>query len=294
MPDVVGAAGRPLRRHPEAIIDMNYRHEFHAGNHSEVFKHVLLCLLIERFAQKSKSFFVLDTHSGAGLFDLGSKEAQRTREAEGGIGKVYAVRSRILKSYLDIVESFNPDGLSHYPGSPSIVRSLLRDVDRLVACEAERSAYSRLKTLMSGDVRVSVHQRDGYDAIKAFVPPRERRGLVFLDPPFEDSREFEAAAAAIDKGLEKWPTGTFLLWYPVKGRSSIRTFRKALRNQAPAFCCEFLAYAKRPELLAGSGIAVFNPPWRFDNDARAVGAALAPIFDSSGSSFSMEWWTRAP
>lgn len=271
---------------------MNYRHEFHAGNHSEVFKHALLCLLIERFHKKTTPFFVLDTHAGAGLYDLRSPEARRTREAEGGIGKVYTKRSTVLRTYLDAVHSFNPDELTAYPGSPSIIRLMLRKADRLIACELDGAPAAHLKDIMSGDPRVSVHRRNGYEAINAFVPPKERRGFVFIDPPFESPSEFSTAAEAINRGLRKWARGTFVFWYPIKGRSEVRSLRRLVDRHPPAFCCEFLAYAKRAEFLSGSGIVVFNPPWQFDEDTRALGKALVPLFDESGSNFSMEWWTR--
>lgn len=271
---------------------MNYVHDFHAGNHSEVFKHASLCLLIERLQKKETPIFLLDTHAGAGLFDLHSVEAQRTREADDGIRKVYESRAGVLRRYLDAVASFNSDRLRYYPGSPSLIRSMLRDQDRLVACEADAQPSLRLRDLMSSDKRVSVHHRDGYLAINAFVPPKERRGAVFIDPPFEKEDEFATAAITISKGIDKWPTGTFMFWYPIKGRSTIGSFRRRLEVNAPVFCAEFLAYAKRPELLSGSGLLVFNPPWQFDSDVRAIARALVPLFEDTGSSFSMEWWIK--
>jgi 23S rRNA (adenine2030-N6)-methyltransferase len=272
---------------------MNYRHEYHAGNHSEVFKHALLCALIDRLQLKQKPICVIDTHAGSGLYRLDSNEALRSREAENGIKLVYEKRTPALQRYLEVIAHFNPEGLSLYPGSPSIVRFMLRPEDRLIACESENAPVARLKELMEGDNRVSVHQRDGFAALSSFVPPRERRGLVFVDPSFERPDEFEAVADALNAGVRKWPTGIYAFWYPVKGRSEISRLRKRLQlEEIPTLCTEFLAYAKNQEGLTGSGLVVFNPPWRFEKDVTSVCRALAPIFESSGSGYSTEWWTR--
>lgn len=272
---------------------MNYHHEFHAGNHSEVFKHALLCALIDRLQLKPKPICVIDTHAGAGLFDLNSPEATRTGEADRGIRLVYPKRTRALQRYLGVVEHFNPDKLTFYPGSPSIIRYLLRSDDRLIACESENGPAGRLKELMAEDRRVAVHQRDGFAALNAFAPPKERRGLVFIDPPFESPDELLVAADALNVGLRKWPSGTYAFWYPIKGRSQIAKFRKLLlATDVPTFCVEFVAYAKEREGLTGSGVIILNPPWQFEKDVHAICKALVPIFEASGSGYSTEWWVR--
>ncbi|WP_076866168.1 23S rRNA (adenine(2030)-N(6))-methyltransferase RlmJ [Bradyrhizobium mercantei] len=271
---------------------MNYRHEFHAGNHSEVFKHALLCALIDRLQLKPKPICVIDTHAGSGLYDLDSSEAARTGEADRGIRLVYPKRTRALQRYLGIVEHFNPDRLKLYPGSPAIIRHLLRDDDRLVACESEAGPAARLKELVEGDSRVAVHQRDGFAAVHAFVPPKERRGLVFLDPPFENPNELALAAEALNAGIRKWPTGVYALWYPIKGRSQIAHVKKLISEDVPTLCVEFLAYAKSQEGLTGSGVVIFNPPWQYEKDVHAICKALLPIFEESGSGYSTEWWVR--
>lgn len=271
---------------------MNYRHEFHAGNHSEVFKHALLCAVIDRLQLKPKPICVIDTHAGAGLYDLDSPEAARTGEAGRGIRLVYPKRTRALQRYLGIIEHFNPDRLRLYPGSPAIIRHLLRGEDRLIACESEAGPTKRLKEVMEGDGRVAVHQRDGFAAVHAFAPPKERRGLVFLDPPFERPDEFALAAEALNSGLRKWPTGTYALWYPIKGRSQIAKVKNLLVDEIPTICVEFLAYAKSQEGLIGSGMVICNPPWQFEKDVHAICKALVPVFEESGSGYSTEWWVR--
>ncbi|WGR72878.1 MULTISPECIES: 23S rRNA (adenine(2030)-N(6))-methyltransferase RlmJ [unclassified Bradyrhizobium] len=271
---------------------MNYRHDFHAGNHSEVFKHALLCALIDHLQLKPKPICVVDTHAGSGLYDLESPEAMRTGEADRGIRLVYPKRTRALQRYLGVIEHFNPDGLKVYPGSPAIIRHLLRSEDRLVACELEARAAARLKEAMEGDGRVGVHQREGFAAVHTFVPPKERRGLVFLDPPFEKPDELSLAAAALNAAFRKWPTGTYALWYPITGRSQIAKFKKLLIEAVPTFCVEFLAYAKSREGLIGSGLVICNPPWQFEKNVHAICKALVPVFEECGSGYSTEWWVR--
>lgn len=272
---------------------MNYQHDFHAGNHSEVFKHAVLCALIAHLRKKPKSFCVIDTHAGSGEYRLDSPEMRRTGEADEGIGLAFHSQAAALQFYLGLIRRYNPDGLKLYPGSPAIIRELLREEDRLVVCETEAGPVGRLRDLMAGDQRVFVHQRDGAAAVSAFVPPVERRGLVFMDPPFESPRELETVAATLNAGVRKWPTGIYALWYPIKGRSNIARFKRELDlAEFPTLCVEFLAYAKRREGLTGSGFVILNPPWQFDRDVREICKALVPIFEEGGSSFSLEWWTR--
>jgi 23S rRNA (adenine2030-N6)-methyltransferase len=158
---------------------MNYRHAFHAGNHTEVFKHSALCLLLLELRKKPKPFTALDTHAGAGMYDLLSPEAQKTGEARDGIGTIFREDVPATSTYLEIIRKLNPDGLRYYPGSPTIVQSLLRKDDRLIACELREDDAVRLRSTFRRDKRVSVHRRDGYEAVSAFVPPATRRGLVF-------------------------------------------------------------------------------------------------------------------
>src|SRR5580704_9016870 len=164
---------------------MNYRHAYHAGNHTEVFKHSALCLLLLELRKKPKPFTVLDTHAGAGMYDILSQEAQKTGEAQDGIGVIFGKEVPAASAYLEIVQRLNPNGLRSYPGSPALVQALLRKEDRLIACELREDDAARLRKTFREDLRISVHRRDGYEAVGAFVPPPTRRGLVFVDPPFE-------------------------------------------------------------------------------------------------------------
>lgn len=269
---------------------MNYRHAFHAGNHTEIFKHAALCLVLAELRRKPKPFTVLDTHAGAGLYDLRSDEASRTGEAEEGIARVFGHDIPAALPYLDIVRATNPDGLTTYPGSPALTRALLRDDDRLIACELRPDDSALLKACFRDDRRIAVHQRDGYEAIGAFVPPATRRGLVFIDPPFERRDEFERLARALAAGLKKWPTGMFMAWYPVKDRAGPDLLRSRLgAAPAPTLCCEFFRARPDGETLTGSGLVVCNPPWRLDEALKALCAALKPKLCSSDAPFTIDW-----
>ncbi len=198
---------------------MNYRHAYHAGSHTDVFKHAVLVMLLEHLRKKPKPFTVLDTHSGAGRYDLTAIEAEKTGEAADGVGRVIDKDVPAAAAYLDLIRRLNPDGLRIYPGSPAIIAAFLRDADRLIACELHEEEVAKLRRNFRSDSRVAVHHRDGYEAINAFVPLPARRGLVFIDPPYEkDDREaYRRVAERLNAGLKKWPTGMFAAWYPLEG-----------------------------------------------------------------------------
>ena len=270
---------------------MNYRHAFHAGNHTEVFKHSVFCLLIIELLKKSKPITILDTHAGAGIYDLRSAEAQKTGEAQGGIAGVLAANIPAASPYLEIVRRLNLHGLRVYPGSPTIAQALLRNEDRLIACELRKDDAAFLRKHFANDQRISVHFRDGYEALGAFVPPATRRGLVFIDPPFEQGDEFEQLANALNFGLKKWPTGIFLAWYPLKDRSGIARLQTLYRSTSPpTLCCEFLREPLDGTTLAGSGLILCNPPWQFEAKLRAVCRELLSAFEFESGRYRVDWW----
>ncbi len=205
---------------------MNYRHAFHAGNFADVVKHIVLTRVLSYLHEKPAAFRVVDTHAGAGRYDLTGDEAQRSGEWRHGIARLLAARldaapAALIKPYLDIVRSFNaaPEGaaeLSAYPGSPLIARALLRPQDRMTACELEPAAHRQLVAALRRDRQARVVKIDGWMALPAYVPPQERRGVVLVDPPFEQADEFERLAAGFEAAYAKWPTGIFILWYPLK------------------------------------------------------------------------------
>jgi len=198
---------------------MNYRHAFHAGGFADVIKHIVLVRILTHLQDKQAAFRVIDTHAGAGLYDLTGEEANRGGEWLTGIARMMQTRfsentAPLIKPYLDIVRAFNPErDLKAYPGSPLIARALLRPQDRLTACEVEPKARKRLIDALRRDPQARVVDLDGWVALPAFVPPKERRGLVLIDPPYEQKDEFERLGAGFAEAFAKWPTGSYLLWY---------------------------------------------------------------------------------
>lgn len=272
---------------------MNYRHSFHAGNHTEVFKHSVLCLLVLELQKKPKPIRVLDTHAGAGMYDLCSPESQRTGEAHDGIGVIFEKNVPAASDYLKILHRLNPDFLRYYPGSPAIVQALLRSDDRVIACELHNDDAELLRANFKDDRRISVQHRDGYEAIGAFVPPPTRRGLVFIDSPFEQADEFERLARALNSGIKKWPTGIFLAWYPLKERSGVKRLRAVYDHDNPStLCCEFLRQRLDGTALAGSGLILCNPPWHFEIKLRDLCRQLLIAFDATTGNYTLDWWAR--
>src|ERR1700691_1631695 len=211
---------------------MNYRHAFHAGGFADVIKHIVLVRILTYLREKPATFRVIDIHAGAGIYDLTSDEARRGGEWLTGIARLMQARFSeaalpLVKPYLDIVRAFNPQAaLEAYPGSPLIARALLRPQDRLTACETEPKARGRLIDALRRDTQARVVDLDGWLALPAFVPPKERRGLVLIDPPYERKDECERMAEGFTEAFAKWPTGSYLLWYPVKSRRATDTLAR--------------------------------------------------------------------
>lgn len=251
---------------------MNYRHAFHAGNFADCFKHALLLALLRALARKPAPFGVLDTHAGTGFYDLNADEARRTGEAEGGILRLQHAAEPALQDYLQTIAA-----LGLYPGSPALIRSALRAEDRLTCCELHPEDAALLRRRFRRDAQVSVHERDGYAALTALLPPAQRRGLVLIDPPFEVTDEFARLAAGIAAGKARFPAGIFAAWYPIKHRAPVREFHFALRDAGlkDVIAAEFLLREPLdPTRLNGCGLLVVNPPWQFEAEAMAVMTAL--------------------
>jgi len=277
---------------------MNYRHAFHAGNFADVVKHAALARIVAYLKEKPAAFRVIDTHAGAGLYDLSGAEATRTGEWRGGIGKLRAadlapaVRD-LLAPYLDAVASFNAGGdVKLYPGSPALVRHWLRVQDRMIACEAEAVAARALANRMRGDDRIKTVAIDGYMALNAYVPPKERRGLVLTDPPFEQPDEFGRLAEALAGAHRKWPTGIYLLWYPIKDFRAAQGFGRDLarRGIARMLRAELtIATAREGEKLNGSGLIIVNPPWPLEGELAVLLPALADILAVEKGVTRLDW-----
>jgi 23S rRNA (adenine2030-N6)-methyltransferase len=263
---------------------MNYRHAFHAGGFADVIKHVVLVRILTYLHDKQAPFRVIDTHAGAGLYDLTGDEARRGGEWLTGIARLMQGRfsestAPLLKPYLDIVRAFNPQrGLEAYPGSPLIARALLRPQDRLTACEVEPNARKRLIDALRRDTQARVVDLDGWVALPAFVPPKERRGLLLIDPPYEQKDEFERMAEGFAEAFAKWPTGMYLMWYPVKSRRATDNLARHVAGVVGAAAtpgkCLRLEFSVAPQAaepgLTSAGILVVNPPWTLAGELRAI------------------------
>jgi 23S rRNA (adenine2030-N6)-methyltransferase len=252
---------------------MNYRHGFHAGNFADVLKHLALCELLRLLTAKDKKLFVLDTHAGAGGYDLGGALAQRTREADGGVARLLAAPragmpgavARYLAAVSAYDRKFGAAGgpIRHYPGSPRFVRSGLRAGDRFVACELHPQDALALKREFAGDRAVEVRDQDGYHALKALLPPVERRGLVLIDPPFEAADEFDRLTRALRQGLRRFATGCYAVWYPIKDPAAVEDFVEAFA--APrALRLELRLPPSADGKLSACGLLIINPPWKFE------------------------------
>jgi len=282
---------------------MNYRHAFHAGNFADVVKHAVLARIITHLKEKPAAFRVIDTHAGAGLYDLSGPEASRTGEWRAGIGRLLAAElapdmRALLGPYLDAVAALNPGrDMKVYPGSPALARSLLRDQDRLVVCEREPDAAHALAAFVRGDPRAKAVEIDGYMALNAYVPPKERRGLVLIDPSFERKDEFERLASGFAQAFAKWPTGSYLLWYPVKSRRATDSLARHVAeavgagpSPGKALRLEFSVAPQATGMaLASAGLLIVNPPWTLSGELKAILPELEkPLGQGGAGRFRLE------
>lgn len=264
---------------------MNYRHAFHAGNFADVIKHIVLTRILTYLHEKPTAFRVIDTHAGAGLYDLTGDEATRGGEWRTGIARLMQARfsdsvAALVAPYLDIVRAFNPQrDMTAYPGSPLIARALLRPQDRLVACELEPKARKQLIRALHRDTQARVVDLDGWTALPAFVPPQERRGLLLIDPPYEDRDEFGRLADGFRAAYAKWPTGSYMLWYPVKERRATDALAQQVARIANATettdaKCLRVEFSVAPSTsdsgLVSAGLLIVNPPWTLASELKAI------------------------
>lgn len=258
-------------------------------------------LLLKSLKKKEAGFCYIDTHAGCGSYDLQSEFARKNREYETGISRIWPLTDMppAVADYLDAVRIVNPkfkcrdNSLRFYPGSPVIARRLLRPQDRMVLMELHNTEAPLLHELFKNDNQVSVHHRDGFEGLPALVPPREKRGLVMIDPSYEIKTEFKILTRSLINAWEKWPGGIYAIWYPLQARQPIPQFHYELRQSGirNVYLHEFSVYPDtEPNRLAGSGMLVVNPPWKFDTQIREVLAWLAPLLDlGAHTGFRCEW-----
>jgi 23S rRNA (adenine2030-N6)-methyltransferase len=270
-----------------------------------VHKHVVLTRILEHLRAKPAAFRVIDTHAGAGRYDLSGPEAARSGEWQSGVKRLFDARAGdavrlggalpLVAPYLDILAALNPDGsLRLYPGSPLIAKALMRRQDRLIACELEPKAAASLKACLQGDQRAKVLAIDGWMALNANVPPKERRGVVLLDPPYEDAAEFARLPGVLEGAYRKWATGIYMLWYPIKERDAPDALARRLRGSGlpKLLRCEITLGPPRADIgLVGSGLMIVNPHYTLEQDLKILLPALGRLFSESAA-FQLDWLSK--
>lgn len=276
---------------------VHYRHSYHAGNFADVFKHVVLCGLLAALNRKDKPWCYLETHSGAGLYDLGSPGAVRTGEWREGIGRLLQLQAvpEPLAPFLEIVRSVPTLGSRlptpvFYPGSPLFAQALARPGDRLLFCEAVVEIAEELKRSLGRDPRVAIHRRDGYEA-HSLLPPAEKRGLILVDPPFERPDEFELAAEFLKRATQRFAGGVYAVWYPLKNRHAAGRFerRVATLGADPPLRIEFDNGARGEGQMRACAMLILNPPFRFEQDiAPALKTLVRELAQGSRATYSIQ------
>ena len=284
---------------------MNYRHHYHAGNYADVFKHVLLLLLIRAMQRKAKGFLYLDTHAGRGGYDLSMPAVLpdgRSREPEhpAGIGRLWGdpALPPVLADYVALVRRFNdrhgatgPE-LKFFPGSPWLAKMLLRPADRLALCELHPADAEALEFEFAREARVTVQAIDGYIGLKALLPPPEKRALVLIDPPFESQNEFADIRRGLGEALRRLPGAVCAIWYPLTERARADDFHQAVRELGtPALAAELNVAGDGAQLrMKGCGLLVLNPPWQIDGEIRAVLPELVKLLQvDRGAAAACAW-----
>lgn len=273
---------------------MNYRHIYHAGNFADVWKHATLVALFEAMQKKAKPFCYLDTHAGIGRYDLTSEQAQKTAEAQAGIGKLWHATDLppLLERYRDLIvldNGDNPESLRYYPGSPWLAARLRREEDSLVLNELHPVDVETLRELMRRERKVSIRHEDAYQSLTACLPPAEKRGLVLIDPPFEKPDEFARLVSGVVSAHKRWPTGVYALWYPIKNRVELAQFYRRLEMSGVRriLRAELHMAAAEEGKFTGSGLMLINPPWQIEEELQSVGdwlvANMAPAPDTAKS-----------
>lgn len=281
---------------------MNYRHVFHAGNFADVVKHTILTRILTYLMRKDAPFRVIDTHAGVGLYDLKGAAAEKTGEWVDGIGRLAgrdlpAPVQNLLAPYLNAVRTQNPDGdLRFYPGSPMITRSMLRQQDRLMALELHPVDVEALRENFAGDFQVRVTHVDGWQALGTHLPPKEKRGLVLIDPPFEERNEFERMVQNLSKAHKRWPTGLYALWYPIKDVADVDKFVALLKATGIPKILTLELTIRRPSeppRLHGTGMIVINPPFVLEEEMRTLLPVLADVLSDEGrGQWMIDWVAR--
>lgn len=268
---------------------LSYQHSYHAGGPADVHKHVALSILLARLRQKEKPFCVIDLYAGDGTYDLAAAAAEKTKEFQSGIAKLWPEMPPAADLYADVLRDLNADGdLKRYPGSPAIARAALRAGDRLIVNELHPAAYRHLRRWWQEDPRIALHKRDGLEAMTALTPPTIRRGLMIVDPSYEVKTEYTEIPEKLRATVRRWAEGIYLVWYPVLAEDRHRALLGALSTlDAEVLGCELTLNATKG--LLGTGVAVVNPPHQFDDIMCDTGTWLAAKL---GGKHAVKWLKR--
>jgi len=281
---------------------VNYRHAFHAGNFADVFKHAVLTRVLLHLCRKDAPFRVIDVHAGTGRYDLARGEPSRTGEWRKGIGRLIekppsGAAGELLAPYLALVRGENSSGdLKRYPGSPAIAQALCRAQDRMIFCELHPDDHAMLRRNVGHDRRAKAIEIDGWTALKAYLPPKERRGLMLIDPAFEEPDEFRRLSSGLAEAHRRWATGIFLLWYPIKNREEVRLFERRIAGlQIAKILRAGLDVGEPPksEALHACALAIVNPPWPLEDELKTLLPALAQaLANTDRAKFHLDWLAR--
>ncbi|MDG3086801.1 23S rRNA (adenine(2030)-N(6))-methyltransferase RlmJ [Vibrio hannami] len=274
---------------------LSYRHSFHAGNHADVVKHIVQSLILDSLKQKDKPFVYHDTHSGVGRYDLTHEWSEKTGEYKQGIEKVWQSTSipEEVQSYLKAVQNLNEGSdLRYYPGSPRVARAQIRPQDRMVLTELHPSDYPLLQQEFHRDRQVKIFKEDGFQRLKASLPPAERRGLVLIDPPYELAKEYRDVVRAIAQSHKRWATGIYAIWYPVVNRSDIDDMIEGLEGLGIRKILK-IELAVSPDTnergMTASGMIVINPPWKLEQQMKQVLPFLKETIAPVTGSYKLDW-----
>ncbi|WP_217532955.1 23S rRNA (adenine(2030)-N(6))-methyltransferase RlmJ [Vibrio metschnikovii] len=274
---------------------LSYRHSFHAGNHADVLKHIVQSLILNALQQKETPFVYHDTHSGVGRYDLTHEWSEKTGEYKQGIGRLWQQTDTpaAIDSYLDAVKALNQgDELRYYPGSPHIAHAHLRAQDRMVLSELHPSDYPLLEQEFARDRQVAIYKQDGFARLKASLPPKERRGLVLIDPPYELAKEYRDVVQAIAQSHKRWSTGIYAIWYPVVNRCDIEDMLDGLANLGIRKILQIelgVAPDTNQRGMTASGMIVINPPWKLESEMQTILPFLKQAIAPATGHFKVEW-----
>lgn len=274
---------------------LSYRHSFHAGNHADVLKHIVQSLILNALQQKETPFVYHDTHSGVGRYDLTHEWSEKTGEYKQGIGQLWQQTDTPteIDSYLDAVKALNQgEELRYYPGSPRIARAHLRAQDRMVLSELHPSDYPLLEQEFARDRQVAIYKQDGFARLKASLPPKERRGLVLIDPPYELAKEYRDVVQAIAQSHKRWSTGIYAIWYPVVNRCDIEDMLDGLAKLGIRKILQIelgVAPDTNQRGMTASGMIVINPPWKLESEMQTILPFLKQAIAPATGHFKVEW-----